>query len=271
MTLKEKLSEARQQKTALFAFNFYNLETLKGVLRAAAERERAIILQLTQSSIDYMGLTPAVSLARALLSEYRVRGWIHLDHSNSIDLCHACLDAGFDSVMIDASERPFAKNIKITRQVVRLAETFGAHVEAELGYVAKLGQDTERQGFTDPARARIFVDETGVDALAVAIGSAHGFYRGEPKLDLTLLQKIDETLGIPLVLHGGSGIPAPQIRGAVERGICKVNVATEIKNAFMKQVKRSVNENDNIDLRTVFPSAIKAVEAIAASKLDILA
>ncbi len=270
MTLKEKLHIIRRQKSALLAFNFYNLETLKGVLAAASAQNREVILQLTQGSLEYMGLKPAVSLARALLREYRVTGWLHLDHSGSVELCRACLDAGFDSVMIDASEQPFAKNIKITRQVVKIAETYNAHVEAELGYVAKLGQDARRRGFTDPSAATTFVGETGVDALAVAIGSAHGFYKGVPELDLTLLSRINEALDMPLVLHGGSGIPDEQIRAAVERGICKINVATEIKNAFMKQIKKAVNASEDIDLRKVFPPAMEAVSAIVTSKLNIL-
>lgn len=269
MNLKKKLIRCRQEKSALFAFNFYNLETLKGTVTAAALLKKDIILQLTKSSIDYMGLNPAVSLARATLKDYDVKGWIHLDHSASIDLCKACLDAGFDSVMIDASEKSFEENINATRQVVEFAQPYNANVEAELGYVAKLGQDFEKQLFTDPDDAEKFVNETGINALAVAIGSAHGFYKGEPKLDLELLEKINNRLTIPLVLHGGSGIPDDQLMKAVEKGICKINVATEIKNIFMKTLQTELADTDEIDLRIVFPPAIKSVKNLVINKLKI--
>lgn len=121
------------------------------------------------------------------MRQFGVEGWIHLDHGGSVDLAQACLDAGFDSVMIDGSELPFDENVKITAEVVRRAQAYGAHVEAELGYVAKLGQSHAQQGFTQPEEAKRFVESTGVDALAVAIGTAHGFYKEEPKLDIDLL------------------------------------------------------------------------------------
>lgn len=269
MNLKDKLNSCHKEKSALFAFNFYNFETLKGVVTAAAAFKKEIILQLTKSSIEYMGLQPAVKLARSILSEYNVNGWIHLDHSASVDLCKACLDAGFDSVMIDASERPFEENIKVTRQVVEFAKSFNANVEAELGYVAKLGQDYNKQAFTNPEDAKKFVDETGINALAVAIGSAHGFYKGTPKLNIDLLREINNTVDIPLVLHGGSGIPDDQILKAVKNGICKINVATEIKNIFMKTLQSVLAENEEIDLRKVFPPAIKSVQELIIKKLSI--
>lgn len=269
-SLKEKLNQCHDQKRALFAFNFYNLETLKGTLMAAAYLNREIILQLTKSSIDYMGLKPAVRLARAMLEMYNVKGWIHLDHSASIELCKSCLDAGFDSVMIDASEKSFSENIEMTRQVVRFAESYNANVEAELGYVAKLGQDFDKQVFTDPDVAKKFVDETGVNALAVAIGSAHGFYKGEPDIKLDLLSEIASITDVPLVLHGGSGINDKILRGAIERGICKINIATEIKNIFMKTLQTVLAKNDEIDLRKVFPPAIESVKALIIKKLNVI-
>ena len=270
MNLKEKLNECRKERSALFAFNFYNLETLKGILMAVADLKKEVILQLTNSSIEYMGLKPAVSLARATLAEYNVKGWIHLDHSSSIDLCKSCLDAGFNSVMIDASEKSFTENIEMTRKVVELAEPFDANVEAELGFVAKLGQDFEKQVFTDPEDAKKFVDETGINALAVAIGSAHGFYKGTPNLEMDLLERINKMVSIPIVLHGGSGIPDDQIQRAVEKGICKINVATEIKNMFMKTLQTVLAENDEIDLRKVFPPATENVKNLIINKLNII-
>jgi len=270
MNLKDKLTQCRHEKSALFAFNFYNLETLKATVMAASELKKEIILQLTKSSIEYMGLNPAVKLARATLAEFNVRGWIHLDHSTSVDLCKACLDAGFDSVMIDASEKSFTENIETTSKVVEFAQSFNANVEAELGYVAKLGQDFDKKVFTDPEDAKKFIDETGINALAVAIGSAHGFYMGTPKLELDLLAKINNLVATPLVLHGGSGIPDDQIQDAVKNGICKINVATEIKNMFMKTLQTILAENEEIDLRIVFPPAIVSVKKLIINKLNII-
>ena len=160
ISLREKFKELQQNKQALLATNFYNFETLKGVLLAAKLSNQPIILQLTRSSIEYMGLPVAKKLAESMLYHHGVTGWIHLDHGDSYELAASCLDAGFDSVMIDASEKPFNENVKITRSVVKLAEKYGANVEAELGYVAKLGQTTERIGFTEPEEAKRFVEET---------------------------------------------------------------------------------------------------------------
>ena len=268
ITLREKLKELQQQKKALLATNFYNFETLKGVLQAARSVKKPIILQLTKSSIEYLGLPVAMELAETMLKYFEVEGWIHLDHGDTYELVADCLDAGVNSVMIDASEKPFEENIKITRKVVKLAEKYGANVEAELGYVAKLGQKTDKVGFTDPTEAKLFVEETGVNALAVAIGSAHGFYKEEPKLDLERLSEIGKVTDVVLVLHGASGIPHDVLRDAIKRGICKINLATEIKNIFMKTLKNKLTNEDEIDLRKVFPSATDAVTELVIDKLQ---
>jgi len=267
MSLREKLKEFQTQRKALLAINFYNFETIKGTLHAAQSLKQPIILQLTKSSIEYLGLPVAMKIAGSMLNYYDVEGWIHLDHGDSYDLAASCLDAGFDSVMIDASEKSFEENVKITRNVVKLAEKYGANVEAELGYVAKLGQATDKIGFTEPSEAKLFVEETGVDALAVAIGSAHGFYKDEPKLDLDRLSEIRTATHAVLVLHGASGIPHDVLREAIKRGICKINLATEIKNIFMKTLKTKLANEDEIDLRKAFPTATDAVTGLVQDKL----
>ena len=270
MNLKEKLQEFTTQKRGLLATNFYNLETLHGVLQAAANVGEPIILQLTQSSIDYMGLDTAVKLGRAGLKQFGVEGWIHLDHGGSVALVQRCLDAGFDSVMIDGSELPFEENIKITREVVEKAKSYGAHVEAELGFVAKLGQEHGQQGFTQPGEAKEFVEATGVDALAIAIGTAHGFYKEEPNLDIELLSKIAKSTAATLVLHGSSGVPHQQVQEAISNGICKINLATEIKNIFMNTLKERLATNEEIDLRKVFPIATQAITQLVSEKLEMV-
>ena len=188
MNVKQLLKECQQRKCAVLATNFYNLETLQGVMRAAQATSSPVLLQLTRSSIDYMGLHQSVAMARQAIADYGVQGWIHLDHGGSVELVERCLDAGFDSVMIDASEESFDVNVQTTRRVVELAAPYGVNVEAELGYVAKLGQE-QGGGFTTPEQAKLFVEQTGVDALAISIGSAHGFYKQAPKLDIERLKQ----------------------------------------------------------------------------------
>lgn len=270
MKLQEMLGKCRQERRAILASNFYNLETLRGVLTAARRSGQPLILQLTESSIDYMGLGPAVALARASLKEFEVTGWIHLDHGGSFELARRCLDAGFDSVMIDGSELPFEANVELSARVVKLAAPYGANVEAELGYIAKLGQASKVE-YTDPATAKAFVDATGVNALAVAIGTAHGFYKSTPKLDLDTLAKIRDVVPAALVLHGASGVPDDQLQESVRRGICKINLATELKNGFMEKLKQLMTSNSEIDLRKVFPPATEAVAKIAEEKMRVIA
>lgn len=268
--LQDKLLEVRSEGRAILAVNFYNLETLFGIMLAAQEMKSPVILQLTGKSIEYMGLQTAVSLGRTALKQFNVDGWIHLDHGDSVELAHKCLDAGFDSVMIDASENALSENVKITKNIVDLAGMYEVNVEAELGYIAKLGQSKNHTGFTEPEEAKFFVESTGVNALAIAIGSSHGFYKEEPKLDIERLEKIRNMVDIPLVLHGASGIPGVILQKAIRNGICKINIATEVKNIFMQTLKNELNNTNEIDLRKVFPPAINAVAELVKSKLEII-
>ncbi|MEX0646481.1 MAG: class II fructose-bisphosphate aldolase [Balneolaceae bacterium] len=270
MTLQEKFKDLHKQGSALLATNFYNYETLSGVLQAAVATKSPLILQTSPSSVDYLGVDMAAAMARAGLKKYGVEGWLHLDHAESYDMIKQCLDAGYDSVMIDASEKSFSENVDVTSKITELAKNYGANVEAELGYVAKLGQSQENAGFTNPEEAKKFVDQTGVDALAVAIGSAHGFYKKEPKLDLERLEQIHKATDCALVLHGGSGIPGEQIQDGIRRGIRKINVATEIKNIFMKTLQNQLKDNEEIDLRKVFPPATNKVNLLIQSKFAII-
>jgi tagatose 1,6-diphosphate aldolase GatY/KbaY len=270
MVLQEKLLALRESKQAILATNFYNLETLQGILKAASALKAPIILQLSESSIRYIGLKTAVKMAYTALGEFGVEGWLHLDHGASVELVARCLDEGFQSVMIDASEKSFDENVRMTKEAVKMAEKYKANVEAELGFVAKLGQQSEGQGFTQPEEAFEFVEKTGVNALAVAIGSAHGFYKQTPKLNIELLAKIRSKVSVPLVLHGASGIPDTMLQEAIANGITKINLATETKNIFMKELKSLLTETDEIDLRIVFPKAIDAVAELIKGKIRVI-
>ena len=267
--MKEKLVKCTKEGTALLAVNFYNFETLKGLLLAAKATNSNLILQLSESSLHYLGINPAVAMARAMLKEYEVEAWIHLDHGSSIDVIKKCLDAGFDSVMIDASEKSFDENVRLTKEAVKIAAAFKANVEAELGYVAKLGQEQKAEP-TSATDAKNFTDETGIDALAVAIGNAHGFYKETPNLRLDRLKEIREVTSCALVLHGSSGIPDAQLKEAIKCGISKINLATETKNCFMKKLQLLLADTDEIDLRKIFPKAIEEVQGLITRKLNVI-
>jgi ketose-bisphosphate aldolase len=270
MKLQEKLHALSLEHKAMLAVNFYNYETLSGILMAASKLKQPVILQVSESTIRYLGLDMAVAMARTGLAANSVTGWLHLDHGSSPEVVGKCLDAGFDSVMIDASEKPFEENVQITRQVVEMASQYGANAEAELGYVAKLGQSQAESQFTRPEEARRFVELTGVNALAVAIGSAHGFYKSTPDLQLGILREIRKATTAVLVLHGSSGIPDQMLKAAINAGISKVNLATESKNIFMKTLKQELQQTDEIDLRKVFPVAIQAVMDLIAKKMEVV-
>ena len=270
MKLLEKLKEVRRNNKALLAANFYNLETCKGIVKAAAYLEQPVILQLTQSSIEYMGLKTAVGIGRTVSEEYDVCSWLHLDHCQDEELIKSCLDQGFDSVMIDASDKPVEENIKISSSVVDIASKYDVNVEAELGSVPKPDSEIQPDSFTNPEEAERFVKETGVSSLAVAIGSKHGFYKGEPKLDMQRLIEIRKKTDACLVLHGGSGIPADILKQAIKNGITKVNIATDTKDIFLKSLKEILRNSNEIDLRKVFPIAINEVQKLIEQKLKIV-
>lgn len=267
MRLTEKLALVREEGKALLAANFYNYETCKGIIEAAAVLEQPVILQLTPKSIAYMGLSTAVAIGKTLAASHGVEAWLHLDHCKEVELVKKCLDANFDSVMIDASAQPFRENIAITRQVVEMAKNYNVNVEAELGAVPLPDGELDTASFTLPEEAREFVEATGASSLAVAIGSKHGFYKGEPKLDLERLEAIRNATDAFLVLHGGSGIPVPLVQQAIQRGICKINVATETKDTFMRSLRNLMGTATDIDLRTVFPPATAEVSKIISGKL----
>ena len=268
MQLREALELYRLHANAILATNFYNAETLLAVLRAARETDSGLILQTSPATIEYLGVKTAVAMARAAIGEMGVSAWLHLDHARDMDLVRQCIEAGYDSVMIDASDKDIDTNVRLAREAVALAHPRGVLVEAELGYIPKLGE-REAQHFemTSPEMAERFVRETDVDLLAVAIGNAHGFYKNMPHLDIPRLKAIRERVDAFLVLHGASGIPDDQWREAVRNGVVKVNFATEIKDTFMAHLREAMARSESIDIRQVFPPAMQAVTQLAKSKI----
>jgi ketose-bisphosphate aldolase len=267
------LEAARQKGQALAALNFYNAETLIAHVRAARELSASVILQTTESTINYLGLPMIVAMAQAAAEEIGQPVALHLDHGGNYGLAVRCIEAGYTSVMIDGSKLPFAENSELTRRVVELAHAHGVSVEGELGHVAhndEAATDDIKSFYTRPEDAARFVLETEVDSLAVAVGTAHGFYKGEVRLDFERLAQIREaTPETALVLHGGSGVPADLLRRAVQCGITKINFGTELKNAFTQSVKASLSSSEDIDLRRTFAPAINAVKEISLAKIRI--
>jgi ketose-bisphosphate aldolase len=255
---------------AVAALNFYNAETLIAHMRAANALNESIILQTTEATINYLGLRMIMGMANAAAHQLEQPVALHLDHGSSYDLAARCIDEGYTSVMIDGSKLPFNDNCALTRRVVDLAHAHGVSGEGELGHVGQNSESKTASPFTEPADATRFVSETGVDALAVAIGTAHGFYKGEVKLDFGRLKEIRAAIPhTPLVLHGGSGVSAQLLRESIACGIRKINFGTELKNAFTGAVKASLSSSDDIDLRRTFAPAISAVEEISRSKIQI--
>ena len=268
------LDAAYRSQSAVAALNFYNAETLLAHIRAANALRASIILQTTESTINYLGLGLIVAMARAAAEQMEKPVALHLDHGASYELAERCVEAGYTSVMFDGSKLPFAENCELTRRVVELAHANGVSVEGELGHVAhndEAAGNEIKNFYTRPEDALRFVEETGVDALAVAIGTAHGFYKGEVRLDFERLDRIRDAVGerVALVLHGGSGVPDELLRQAILHGISKINFGTELKNAFTRSVKTTLANTDEIDLRKTFAPAIYAVQQIAAAKIQV--
>ncbi len=265
------LDDARANGRAVAALNFYNAETLRAHINAANECGASIILQTTESTINYLGIEMIVAMAGAAAAEMSHPVALHLDHGGSFELAKRCIEAGYSSVMIDGSKLSFEENIELTSRVVEAAHRVGISVEGELGHVTQNDDNANISDFfTRPDDARKFVEATGVDALAVAIGTAHGFYKGEVKLDLPRLREIREAVGeVSLVLHGGSGVPDELMREAIRSGIAKINFGTELKNAFTLAVKDSLLASDDIDLRRTFAPAVEAVRRVSSSKIRV--
>lgn len=270
---RQLLDVARRERRAVAALNFYNAETLRAHINAANAVGASIILQTTESTINYLGLAVAQAMARAAAAEIGQPVALHLDHGASYGLAARCIETGYTSVMIDGSKLPFEENCHLTRRVVELAHAHGVSVEGELGHVAHNDDaDDISRYYTRPEDAAQFVRETDVDALAVAIGTAHGFYKGEVRLDFDRLAEIRDAVGeTALVLHGGSGVPDELMRRAIACGIAKINFGTELKSAFTLAVKHALAASDEIDLRKTFAPAVRAVQEVSASKIRICA
>ncbi len=271
---KEILIKARDNNYAVAAFNIHNLETLKAVIKAASDMRAPLILQTTPGTVKHAGLNYLVAMADAASRETGLPIALHLDHSEDLDLLKECIDGGYTSVMYDGSKLPFEQNIDGTRKAVEYARARGVQVEAELGRLGGREENIDvtdyEASLTDPASATEFIEKTGIDSLAVAIGTAHGLYKGMPKLDYERLKEIKRKVDVPLVLHGASDVPDEMIEKAVSCGINKINIATDLKIAFANALRRYLAENpDENDPRKYFSPAMDAVVEVAKHKISI--
>ena len=272
VTSKQMLLDAQKGGYAVGAFNAENMEMVKAIVAAAQELQAPVMIQTTSSTIRYGGVETYGALAAAEAEKVSVPVCLHLDHGNSYELAVQCVMAGYTSVMMDGSKLPFEENIAVSRQVAEMAAAVGIPCEAELGKVGGKEDDTEAaaDGTTDPEEARIFVERTGISSLAVAIGTAHGFYVGTPVLDTERLSQIRRVVEVPLVLHGASGLTEDQVRECVERGICKVNFATELRNAYSRATQKYLLEDpDVIDPKAYGKAAIAAVKELVEARMKV--
>lgn len=270
VTSKEILLRAQKEGYAVAAFNVENMEMVKAVLRAADRLKASVMLQTTASTLKYADCHMYSAMVRAEAEKYDIPVCLHLDHGNSCELAKKCIEAGYTSVMIDGSKERLDKNISVTKEVVEMAHKKNIPVEAELGTVGGKEDDVESEGdmYTNVEDAVRFVGETGLDSLAVGIGTAHGFYKGRPVLDKERLSDIRKAVSVPLVLHGASGIPEEDVKDCIQRGICKVNFATELRAAYTGAVRELLaRDQDLIDPKKMGQAGMAAVEKVVEEKI----
>jgi tagatose 1,6-diphosphate aldolase GatY/KbaY len=265
------LKRAREGGWAVGAFNAENMEMIQAIIEAAEELKAPVIIQTTPGTLKYGSLDLYFSIALARAKKSPVEVSIHLDHGDTFSLAAQALRAGYTSIMIDGSKLPLGKNIALTEAVVKICEPNGVSVEGELGKVGGKEDDQEGgAGYTDPEEAAEFVQKTGVNSLAVGVGTAHGVYKETPVLKAELISVLKETVTIPMVLHGASGLADEVVMDCVSRGIAKVNFATELRIAYTGAVKKYLSgESDVLDPKKYGAAARNAVRAKVIEKMRI--
>ncbi len=247
---KSVLLDARRRGYACGAFNFNNMEFLQGIIEAADEEQSPVIVQTSEGALRYAGIDYLSEMVRLAASKTNVPVVLNLDHGLKYETTIRCLQHGWTNLMIDGSALPYEENIAIVRRVCEAAHACGVSVEAELGKLVGIEDDVKVDEndavYTHPDEARDFAEKTGVDSLAVAIGTAHGKYKGVPKLDFDRLAEIRKVVDIPLVLHGASGVTDEQIRTAISLGICKINIDTDLRVPFTDAIKKVFADDPEI-------------------------
>ena len=272
VTSEQMLLDAQKGGYAVGAFNVENMEMVKAVIAAAEELCAPVMLQTTPSTVKYGSLDTYFGIVAAEAKKATVPVCLHLDHGSSFELAVQAIKAGYTSVMIDGSHENFEDNITVSKKVVDVAKACGIPVEAELGKVGGKEDDLEAEADTntDPAEAKEFAERTGVSSLAIAIGTAHGFYAGTPVLDKERVSEIKKVVSVPLVLHGASGLSDEDVRECVERGMCKVNFATELRVAYTDAGKKLLAEKpDTFDPKKLGTVGMEAVKYLVMERMKV--
>lgn len=273
VSMKEMLIKAKEGGYAVGQYNLNNLEYTQAILGASQEENAPVILGVSEGAAKYMGgFYTVVKMVEGLMKDMNITVpvAIHLDHGSSFENCKAAIDAGFTSVMIDASHHSFEENVEITSQVVEYAHAKGVSVEAELGRVGGQEDDVVSDGvvYADAKECQELVEKTGIDCLAPALGSVHGPYKGEPNLGFKEMEEIGLATGLPLVLHGGTGIPTKDIQKSISLGTAKINVNTENQIVSAKAVRETLNNDAEVyDPRKYLGPAREAIKATVIGKI----
>ena len=272
VTGKEILDKAHQGGYAVGAFNINNMEILQSVIAAAEEKRSPVILQTSEGAIKYAGIDYLAAMVHLAAEKASIPVALHLDHGTTYCTIMKCIKYGWTSVMFDGSHLPLDENIAKTNEIIKVAHACDISVEAELGRLGgiedNISVDEKDARLTSPDEAVKFVNETGIDYLAIAIGTAHGKYKGEPKLDFDRLQTIKKLVNIPIVLHGASGVPEASIIKATKLGVNKINIDTDIRVAFTDGVKSVVTTSDVFDPRKVLAPAKVGMTEVVKAKID---
>jgi fructose-bisphosphate aldolase class II len=272
-TFKAMLPEAQRGKYAVGSFNAWDIYSARNIIATAGKVRSPVIISLWQPELDFAGEKQLYEVCISFARETNVPVAIFIDHARDIKDIKRAISFGATSVMIDGSSRPIDENIALTAEAARSAHEAGVSIEGEVGVLGEEdGSEPDEAFYTDVREAERFVAETGVDALAVAIGNAHGFYRKRPRLDLLRLKSIGEVVGVPLVLHGGSGIPESDILKAIALGITKVNIGAEPRSAFMEGLRLSLREHDRNEKfpHKIFPPALEAHARLIEARMTLL-
>lgn len=272
VTGKEILDKAHKEGYAVGAFNVNNMEILQSVIAAAEETKSPVIVQTSEGAIKYAGIDYLSAMVRLAAEKASVPVALHLDHGTTYETLMGCIRHGWTSIMFDGSHLPLAENIAQTKEIIKVAHACGVSVEAELGRLGgiedNISVDEKDARLTSPDEAVEFVKGTGVDYLAIAIGTAHGKYKGEPKLDFERLQTIKKLLDMPIVLHGASGVPEDAIIKATKLGINKINIDTDVRVAFTEGVKSVVTTTDIFDPRKICGPARDNMTKVVKAKME---
>lgn len=265
VNMNQMLKKAKEDHYAVPHFNINNLEWTKFILEECNELNVPVILGVSEGSVKYMGSYLVVAdMVKALVKSLNIKipVCLHLDHGSSLESCISAIDAGFSSVMIDGSRLPLEENIKITKEVVSYAHERGISVEAEVGHIGTTEDNmTKEETNATLEDCQILYENTDIDALAAALGSVHGFYKKEANLDFETMELINKSLPVPLVLHGGTGIPDDKIRMAISKGISKININTELQSVWSKAVRKYLLENEDVyDPRKIISSGEAAMK-----------